>query len=125
MILTHFEELTDPRVDRTKLHRLGDMVAFAICGAICGADTWADVERLYIEINRLLDSGEAPPEGTGIDWHLAVEARRAVLRGLRWLVNDHILPRPPSFVPHIPRCPWSDSRAEKGWKARGCEIPLE
>ncbi|QDU88854.1 Transposase DDE domain protein [Pirellulimonas nuda] len=45
VILTHFEELSDPRMDRTKQHRLGDMVAIAICGAICGADTWADVER--------------------------------------------------------------------------------
>ena len=45
VILTHFEDLTDPRVERTKKHALGDLVAIALCGAICGADTWADVER--------------------------------------------------------------------------------
>lgn len=45
VILTHFEGMTDPRVERTKLHRLSDLVAIALCGAICGADTWADVER--------------------------------------------------------------------------------
>ena len=44
-ILTHFADLTDPRVERTKRHRLSDLIAIALCGAICGADTWADVER--------------------------------------------------------------------------------
>ena len=44
-ILSHFEDLSDPRMDRTKLHRLSDMVAIALCAAICGAEGWADVER--------------------------------------------------------------------------------
>lgn len=44
-ILTHFEDLTDPRIERTKLHSLTDMVAIALCAAICGAEGWADVER--------------------------------------------------------------------------------
>lgn len=44
-ILSHFEDLSDPRMDRTKLHRLTDMVAIALCAAICGAEGWADVER--------------------------------------------------------------------------------
>jgi hypothetical protein len=29
-ILSHFEDLSDPRMDRTKLHRLTDMVAIAL-----------------------------------------------------------------------------------------------
>jgi len=45
VILTHFEALTDPRVERTKRHRLSDLVAIALCAAICGADSWTDVER--------------------------------------------------------------------------------
>ena len=44
-ILSHFEDLSDPRMDRTKLHRLTDKVAIALCVAICGAEGWADVER--------------------------------------------------------------------------------
>jgi len=44
-ILTHFEDLTDPRLDRTKVHKLLDIVVIALCAAICGADSWADVER--------------------------------------------------------------------------------
>ncbi len=45
VILTHFESLSDPRVERTRRHRLSDLIAVALCGAICGADSWADVER--------------------------------------------------------------------------------
>jgi predicted transposase YbfD/YdcC len=44
-ILSHFDELTDPRMDRTKLHPLTDLVAIALCATICGAAGWADVER--------------------------------------------------------------------------------
>lgn len=43
--LAHFIDLTDPRVDRGKNHSLKEMVALALCGTICGADTWADIER--------------------------------------------------------------------------------
>ncbi len=40
----HFSALEDPRIDRTKLHKLMDIVIIAICAVICGADTWVDVE---------------------------------------------------------------------------------
>ena len=43
--LAHFVELTDPRKDRGKNHQLLDMVALALCGTICGANSWADIER--------------------------------------------------------------------------------
>ena len=32
-------------MDRTKIHLLLDMVVIALCATICGADSWADVER--------------------------------------------------------------------------------
>jgi predicted transposase YbfD/YdcC len=41
----HFAKLTDPRMERTKLHSLLDMVLIALCATICGAEGWADVER--------------------------------------------------------------------------------
>ena len=44
-IRDHFVDLEDPRVDRTKLHQLIDIVIIAICAVICGADTWVDVEE--------------------------------------------------------------------------------
>jgi len=40
----HFGDLTDPRIDRTKLHKLLDILVIAICAVICGADSWEDVE---------------------------------------------------------------------------------
>ena len=42
-LLKHFENLNDPRVERTKKHKLIDMVAIAICGVICGADNWVEI----------------------------------------------------------------------------------
>lgn len=47
-ILTRFENLTDPRVERTKQHLLIDMVTIGLCAAICGADSWVDVEKFGI-----------------------------------------------------------------------------
>ena len=40
----HFANLEDPRVDRTKLHKLIDILVIAICAVICGADNWEEVE---------------------------------------------------------------------------------
>jgi predicted transposase YbfD/YdcC len=42
-LLDHFASLKDPRVERTKLHALSDIVALTICGVICGADGWDDI----------------------------------------------------------------------------------
>jgi len=43
-LLRAFESLKDPRMDRTKLHSLTDILTIAICATICGADGWPDVE---------------------------------------------------------------------------------
>lgn len=43
-ILEQFSQLKDPRVERTKRHKLIDVVAIAICAVICGANGWTDVE---------------------------------------------------------------------------------
>ena len=39
----HFGEISDPRIDRTKLHKLLDILVIAICAVIAGADNWEDV----------------------------------------------------------------------------------
>lgn len=41
----HFNKVTDPRMDRTKEHKLIDMIVIAICGVICGAAGWTDIEN--------------------------------------------------------------------------------
>lgn len=40
-----FSALGDPRVDRTKLHELLDIITIAICAVICGADDWVEIEQ--------------------------------------------------------------------------------
>lgn len=41
--LTHFETLTDPRVERCKRHDLNDILLLTILAVLCGADSWTDV----------------------------------------------------------------------------------
>jgi len=41
----HFSKVSDPRVDRTKEHKLMDMIVIAICAVICGAEGWTDIEN--------------------------------------------------------------------------------
>lgn len=40
----HFSNVNDPRKDRTKDHKLIDIIVIAICAVICGAEGWVDVE---------------------------------------------------------------------------------
>jgi len=42
---SHFASLKDPRVERTKRHKLLDIIIIAICGTICGADGWVGIEE--------------------------------------------------------------------------------
>ena len=44
-LLRAFTELKDPRMNRTKKHSLGDILAIAICAIICGADAWTQVAK--------------------------------------------------------------------------------
>lgn len=44
-IAEYFGSLTDPRIDRTKRHTLGDVLTIALCASICGADNWVDIAQ--------------------------------------------------------------------------------
>ncbi len=63
-----FAALDDPRMDRTKAHRLLDVVVIAICAVICGADSWVAIEEFgkakhhwAIVQHRFCKSGRASP----------------------------------------------------------------
>src|SRR4051812_25204467 len=43
-IARYFAGLPDPRIDRTKKHSLGDILAITLCAVVCGADSWEEVE---------------------------------------------------------------------------------
>lgn len=43
-IARYFSDLPDPRVDRTRKHRLADILVIALAATVAGADSWEDVE---------------------------------------------------------------------------------
>ncbi len=43
-LIEHFSRITDPRIERTKRHKLIDILVIAICATICGADGWEEFE---------------------------------------------------------------------------------
>jgi predicted transposase YbfD/YdcC len=43
-IKEHFGQVTDPRINRTKDHKLIDIIGVALCAVICGAENWVDIE---------------------------------------------------------------------------------
>ena len=38
------ENIHDPRINRTKLHNLAEMVVVAVYAVLCGACGWVDIE---------------------------------------------------------------------------------
>lgn len=43
-MLSFFDSLTDPRIDRTRLHNLKDIIAITICAVLSGCDDWEEIE---------------------------------------------------------------------------------
>jgi predicted transposase YbfD/YdcC len=44
-IRAHFAALTDPRSDHSKQHQLLDIITIALCGVLCGAESWTEIEQ--------------------------------------------------------------------------------
>ncbi|OAI38708.1 hypothetical protein AYO40_01760 [Planctomycetaceae bacterium SCGC AG-212-D15] len=45
LFTSHFDKLTDPRINRTKRHGLLDMLILSVCATIGGANGWVDIAR--------------------------------------------------------------------------------
>ncbi len=43
-LLAHFQDIVDPRVERTRDHELGDILVIAICTLLCGGEGFNDME---------------------------------------------------------------------------------
>jgi H+/Cl- antiporter ClcA len=43
-LVEHFAEIDDPRIERTKRHKLIDILTIAILAVICGAEGWVAME---------------------------------------------------------------------------------
>ena len=44
-ITSYFSGLEDPRSDHTRWHQLIDIITITVCGVICGADSWVELEQ--------------------------------------------------------------------------------
>jgi predicted transposase YbfD/YdcC len=58
-----FAEIQDPRIDRTKLHKLIDIMIIAVCAVICGAESWPDIEQFGNDKREWLESLLELPNG--------------------------------------------------------------
>lgn len=41
----YFKVIRDPRVERTKKHRLESLLFIAVCGVVCGAESWTEIQE--------------------------------------------------------------------------------
>lgn len=44
-LLGHLSIIRDPRLDRKKRHKLGDILFLSVCACLCGCDTWEDIHE--------------------------------------------------------------------------------
>ena len=57
------ESLTDPRVNRSKRHKLVDILIIALCGFLAGCEGWVDVELFGISKRKWLEKFLELPNG--------------------------------------------------------------
>jgi predicted transposase YbfD/YdcC len=62
-LLDFFSDMPDPRVERTKLHQLKDILAITICSVICGAEGWNEIELFGHSKQPWLETFLALPNG--------------------------------------------------------------
>lgn len=60
---TYFAAVDDPRVERTKRHKLLDIIIIAICGMVCGAEGWVEIEEFGKEKEEWLKAILELPNG--------------------------------------------------------------
>ncbi|BDI18071.1 hypothetical protein ANSO36C_57050 [Nostoc cf. commune SO-36] len=58
-----FSEIEDPRVERTRVHLLTDILIIAILSVIAGANGWEDMENYGLSKYEWLEQFLALPEG--------------------------------------------------------------
>lgn len=59
----HFGRVSDPRIERTREHKLIDIIVIAICAVICGAEGWVDIENYGKSKKRWLKTFLELPNG--------------------------------------------------------------
>ncbi|WP_445243950.1 ISAs1 family transposase, partial [Microcoleus sp. S13_B4] len=64
---TYFDDIPDPRVDRTKQHLLKDILVITILAAIAGAQGWEDIENYGLSKQQWLEEFLELPNGIPSD----------------------------------------------------------
>jgi predicted transposase YbfD/YdcC len=62
-LASYFAEIEDPRIERTKQHKLLDIIIIAICGMVCGAEGWVGIEEFGTEKEEWLKTIWELPNG--------------------------------------------------------------
>ena len=62
-ISDYFADLSDPRVERTKQHKLLDIITIAICAVICGAEAASAIETYGLALHKWLQQFLELPNG--------------------------------------------------------------
>jgi predicted transposase YbfD/YdcC len=62
-LLRFFDDVEDPRMNRTKRHLLTDILGITICAVTCGADTWTAIETYGRSKREWLEAFLALPNG--------------------------------------------------------------
>jgi predicted transposase YbfD/YdcC len=60
---THFHDIQDPRIDRTKFHALHDILVMTLCAVICGADGPTAIEQYALDKHDWLTTFLKLPNG--------------------------------------------------------------
>ena len=64
---TYFDDIPDPRVDRTKQHLLKDILVITILATIAGAQGWEDIENYGLSKQQWLEEFLELPNGIPSD----------------------------------------------------------
>jgi hypothetical protein len=60
---SHFDDVPDPRVNRTKQHLLKDILVIALLSLIAGGEGWEDMKNYGISKQEWLQQFLEPPNG--------------------------------------------------------------
>ena len=56
--LTHFDSISDPRIERCKKHNLMDILSLAISAVMSGSEGWEDIENFgHVKLDWLRQYG--------------------------------------------------------------------
>lgn len=66
-LLSYFDEIPDPRAERTRKHSLKDILIIAILAVIAGAEGWEDIENYGISKQQWLEEFLELPNGIPSD----------------------------------------------------------